>query len=37
MNTSITKETQQALQLMNIEDYFAIVKRRKLAFIIPFL
>lgn len=37
MNTTSVNQIQQNLQLMNIEDYFAIFKRRILAMIIPFL
>ena len=37
MNTTSVNEMQQNLQLLNVEDYFAILKRRKVAMLIPFL
>ena len=37
MNTSINSDIQQNFQLINIEDYFAILKRRKFYFLIPFV
>lgn len=37
MNTNIVNEMQQNLQLLKVEDYFAILKRRKVAMLVPFL
>ena len=37
MNITAANEMQQNLQLMKLEDYFSIVKRRKLSMMIPFL
>jgi uncharacterized protein involved in exopolysaccharide biosynthesis len=37
MNNTADNEMQQRIQLMKFEDYFAILKRRKVAMIIPFL
>ena len=37
MNISAANEMQQNLQLMKVEDFFAIIKRRKVSMIIPFL
>jgi uncharacterized protein involved in exopolysaccharide biosynthesis len=36
MNTTAVNEIQQNLQFMKVEDYFVILKRRKMAMIIPF-
>jgi len=36
MNTTVVSEIQQNLQLVRIEDYYAILRRRKIALIIPF-
>jgi uncharacterized protein involved in exopolysaccharide biosynthesis len=37
MNSSAASEIQQNLQLIKVEDYVAILKRRKFAFAIPFV
>ena len=37
MNSTAANEMQQNLQLMKVEEYFSIIKRRKLSMMIPFL